>query len=429
MNFDTNQISSPSLDKAVLAYKKEQFDQAESECSRFLQETPNNANAMYLFGLILQKQGKNDLAIDYINKAIATDASQIASFQATLSAPIEEETDLSPESDQEDDPFKATRELLKRFEQEQRSTTEKTDSYNIDESPFSINPPSNQSISLSKGNADLLPFIQQLYADNFSAVILFWPGVDSSTIGNLNQFPGMKFCIRHDERKSHEYYTEFLKDLKLRSMSIVTDEKIMQTDYDAFIIPHASINDIEDPIQALSYKTLFIANDFINAPDRQILEETLKSKGCVQKDDQPNVFERKDQLANGEKLFAEGKVDEAVQCFEKVLAQDPNNTDAHNNLGVISYAVGNMESAEIFFLKTLEINPNHVNALMNIADVYTASGHINEAAKYLTKAVDLEPKKPEVWASLSSFYQRIGSNEEAEAAKQKSESLMQNQQD
>ncbi|KPA13613.1 hypothetical protein MHK_006180, partial [Candidatus Magnetomorum sp. HK-1] len=72
MNFDTNLVQAPSLDAAVLAYKKAQFDQSESECSRFLQENPSNANALYLFGLVLQKQGKNDLAIDYINKAIAT---------------------------------------------------------------------------------------------------------------------------------------------------------------------------------------------------------------------------------------------------------------------------------------------------------------------------------------------------------------------
>ncbi|KPA12381.1 hypothetical protein MHK_007411, partial [Candidatus Magnetomorum sp. HK-1] len=161
--------------------------------------------------------------------------------------------------------------------------------------------------------------------------------------------------------------------------------------------------------------------------DRQNLEETLKSKGCIQKGDQPVVFERKDQLLNGEKLFAEGKVEEAIQCFEAILAQEPGNTDALNNLGVVSYGIGNAESAEIFFLKTLEIDPNHINALMNIADVYSATGLINDAARYLTKAIDLEPKNPDIWASLSSFYNKIGSHDESRAAQQKSETLKQAQ--
>ncbi|MBF0450624.1 MAG: tetratricopeptide repeat protein [Candidatus Magnetomorum sp.] len=422
MNFDTNLAHSSSLDKAVLAYKKQQFDQAEADCSRFLQESPRNANALYLFGLILQKQGKNDLAIDYINKAIATDAAQIAGFQATLSKPIEE--DIAPEIQEQndDDPFKATRELLKRFEKEQSNEQSTTPSV---QPSFSMNIP--EPGTFSADNSGLMPFIQKLYSENFSAVVLLWTGVESTTIGNLNQFPGMKFCIRHDERKSHEYYTTFLKDLKLRSMSIVTDKKIMQTNWDAFILPYTDINDAEDPIRNISFKSLYLANGFINAPNRQTLEETLKSKGCVQKNDQPGVYERKDQLLNGEQLFAEGKVEESIQCFEDVLAQDPENTDAHNNLGVISFALGNMESAEIMFMKTLEIDPNHINALMNIADVYSASGHINEAAKYLTKAIELEPKNPAVWTSLSTFYLKIGSNEEAEAAQKKSELLKQTQ--
>jgi len=445
MNFDTNLLNSPSLDEAVLAYKKGHFDQSENKCSSFLQENPNNANALYLFGLVLQKQGKNDLAIDYINKAIATDATQIAAFQSTLSEPINETIAHEPEivyqsKNDEEDPFKATRELLKRFENEQSVV----DNDVSPEPPAEISPqkevpsfPAEQpyfpTTSLDTqappvvDNSEIVSFIQKLYHDNFSAVVLFWPGVESTTIGNLNQFPGMKFCIRHDERRSHEYYTDFLKDLKLRSISIVTDEKVLQTDWDALILPYTDINDAEDPIRMISFKTLYLANGFLSAPDRQILEETLKSKGCIQMDNQPGVFERKDQLANGEQLFAEGKVEEAIKCFESILANEPDNTDALNNLGVVSYGIGNAESAEIFFLKALEVNPSHINALMNIADVYSASGLINESAQYLTKAIELEPKNPEIWASLSSFYNKIGSHEEAKAARQKSELLTQSQ--
>jgi len=452
MNFDNNPVNNnASLDSAIMAYQQNQFDRAEAECSHFLQANPDSANAQYLFGLVLQKQGKNDLAIDYINKAISTDAAQIATFQSRLLAPVQQnisaQTDeiqqsatqmnssQQPQTDDED-PFKATRELLKRFEKEQSAESFPTNNQAVggNQAPsmeanqqqgMSLNFPQSPITQTIADNSDLINFIQKLYTENFSASVLFWTGVESKTIGNLNQFPGMKFSVWHDEIKSHEYYTEFLKDLKLRSMSVITSEKAVQTQWDAFILPYTEINCSEDPVTNVSYKLLYLANGFMNAPDKQNVEATLKSKGCVPNSDSPCVFERKDQLSRGEKLFNEGKVEEAIQCFEEVLAGDPNNTDAYNNLAVVSYALGNAESAETFLLKALEIDPNNVNAMMNIADIYCACGHINEAATYMTKAIELAPKNPDIWASLSSFYKQIGSEDEAQAAMKKSETLRQ----
>jgi len=462
MNFDNNPVNiNASIDSAVLAYKQNQYDRAETECRSFLQENPNNANALYLYGLVLQKQGNNDQAIDYINKAISTDAAQIATFQSRLIEPVQNnfpqqsqdinapsaqmvspqqpqqpQQPASPQSD--DDPFKATRELLKRFEREQSMDSSPSNNQEIGENqhsqsidnqqqPFSINMPQRSEFKSSVDNSQLISFIQKLYSENFSANVLFWTDVDSSTIGNLNQFPGMKFNVWHDEIKSHEYYTQFLKDIKLRSLSVITSEKVMNEQWDLLILPYTEIDCPQDPIGRVSYKYLYLANDFMNAPNRQMVEATLKSKGCVSKGDVPCVFERKDQLKKGESLFSEGKIEEAIQCFEDVLAGDPNNTDAYNNLGVISYSLGNAQSAETFLLKTLEIDPNHINALMNIADVYCAGGLINEAAEYLTKAVELEPKNPDVWISLSRFYKQIGSEDEAQSAMKKGESLQSNQ--
>jgi len=440
MNFDNNPFNNnSSLDSAVLAYKQNQFDRAEAECKNLLQGNPNNANALYLYGLVLQKQGNNNQAIDFINKAISTDATQIASFQSKLLEPVQNDMPVqcsnvqpAPQNNEgtDEDPFKATRELLKRFEKEQsiennQSMVEnqQTSWSDNQQKPFPPHTNQNSLYQPPADNSKLINFIQELYSINFSANVLFWPGVESKTIGNLNQFPGIKFNIWHDEIKNHEYYTEFLKDLKLRSMSVITNEKVDQTQWDALILPYTEIDCQEDPVRNVSFKSLYLANGFLNAPDRQTVEAKLKAKSCLPKAGEPCVFEREDQLSRGEMFFNEGKIEEAIQCFEKALADDPNNADAYNNLGVISYSLGNAQSAETFLLKTLEIDPNHVNALMNIADVYCASGMINEAAKYMTKAIELEPKNPDIWACLSNFYKRIGSEEESQAAMKKSESL------
>lgn len=43
----------------------------------------------------------------------------------------------------------------------------------------------------------------------------------------------------------------------------------------------------------------------------------------------------------GEQLFAKGDLAGAIACFRSVIANDPRDVDAYNNLGVIYWQQGN----------------------------------------------------------------------------------------
>jgi len=73
-----------------------------------------------------------------------------------------------------------------------------------------------------------------------------------------------------------------------------------------------------------------------------------------------------DQLERGEALFAEGKLDEAEKCFLSVIEKDPNNKEAHNNLGVIAFQRQDIKKAQNYFLTALKLDPFYQDAIDNL---------------------------------------------------------------
>ena len=57
---------------------------------------------------------------------------------------------------------------------------------------------------------------------------------------------------------------------------------------------------------------------------------------------------------------------DAQNCYQKVLQIDPNHENANNNLGVIFKELGEYQKAKDCYEKAIEINPNYVNAHNNL---------------------------------------------------------------
>ncbi|MBN9394966.1 MAG: tetratricopeptide repeat protein [Candidatus Melainabacteria bacterium] len=62
-------------------------------------------------------------------------------------------------------------------------------------------------------------------------------------------------------------------------------------------------------------------------------------------------------LDEAQRLYSEGRSDEAQRAFQSILSRDPNNVDALYNLGVISEEKGNVEAALVNYRKALSLNP------------------------------------------------------------------------
>jgi hypothetical protein len=75
-------------------------------------------------------------------------------------------------------------------------------------------------------------------------------------------------------------------------------------------------------------------------------------------------------LKQGEALFAEGRTGEAERCFLDILAADPSNREALNNMGVVRHAQGNLEEARRYFLEALSPGGHYPDALSNLEALF-----------------------------------------------------------
>jgi Flp pilus assembly protein TadD len=71
-------------------------------------------------------------------------------------------------------------------------------------------------------------------------------------------------------------------------------------------------------------------------------------------------------------LTTDGKSDQAVTIYEKLIAVEPDLPEAYNNLGLIYAAGGNLEKATKYFQLGLQTNPTYATLYQNLSTLYAA---------------------------------------------------------
>lgn len=107
-----------------------------------------------------------------------------------------------------------------------------------------------------------------------------------------------------------------------------------------------------------------------------------------------------DLLKQGELLFSQGKTDEAEEIFLRVIEHEPDNKEAHNNLGVVAFSRGDAEGAVIYFKKAVDSDPHYLDALVNLCEVLQSKGSMAEALPYIERAIALNPESESLCAVL-----------------------------
>ena len=97
-----------------------------------------------------------------------------------------------------------------------------------------------------------------------------------------------------------------------------------------------------------------------------------------------------EKIRTGEALFSQGKMTEAIQCFENLLTTDPSNVEALNNLGVVAFQLDDISTAENIFTKSLQIHRRHMDSLINLAEICIAKGQTDHAENLLKKATGIK---------------------------------------
>jgi tetratricopeptide (TPR) repeat protein len=95
-----------------------------------------------------------------------------------------------------------------------------------------------------------------------------------------------------------------------------------------------------------------------------------------------------------------GLADHALAAFERTLSRQPDQPDAHYNIGVILQRRGDPAGARARYLEALELQPDFVDARANLGVIAAEAGRFDEAAAELEHVLELRPDHTEALIDL-----------------------------
>ncbi len=116
----------------------------------------------------------------------------------------------------------------------------------------------------------------------------------------------------------------------------------------------------------------------------------------------------------GLREFRVGRYEEAERAFERVLQAEPDNADAHLNLGLTCQRLGRLEDAADSFQLALVARPDFAEAHFNRGVVALERGGREVAARSFESALAARPDYPEALSNLGYVQTRLGQAREAE---------------
>ena len=96
----------------------------------------------------------------------------------------------------------------------------------------------------------------------------------------------------------------------------------------------------------------------------------------------------------GNSLLHQGRVDEAVERFQKALALEPESAYSRVGLGIACCKKGRVDEAIVLFQKALEIEPNIAEAQYDLGCSLLQIGRGDEAMVHFQKALEIAPDFP-----------------------------------
>ncbi len=129
------------------------------------------------------------------------------------------------------------------------------------------------------------------------------------------------------------------------------------------------------------------------------------------------------QVTTATALMDVGRLDEAVELFQKILQDAPNDITALNNLGITSLRLGRLDEAEVVLREAVSVRPDYFPTHMNLAMVLRSTGNTEAALAHAERAAKLAPAVAAPLRMKASLLILLARLEEALAALRKAQRL------
>jgi tetratricopeptide (TPR) repeat protein len=128
----------------------------------------------------------------------------------------------------------------------------------------------------------------------------------------------------------------------------------------------------------------------------------------------------------GNILRVQGRLAEAMTCYERALTLAPGSVDTLYNLGNTYQDLGRPEQAIVYFERALRLNPAAIELHNNLGTALQDVGRLDEAIDCYRKALALRPEAVETLVNLGSALRAGGELEAAQACYERALTLRPN---
>lgn len=111
----------------------------------------------------------------------------------------------------------------------------------------------------------------------------------------------------------------------------------------------------------------------------------------------------------------QGRLDDAVHEFQRVLALNPGDTEAHNGLGSALFRQGRSAEAMDQYREAIRLDPGFADAYYNLGEALSQANKMAEAIPAYEKAIQLNPDASDAHYNLGRALARTGKLREAVA--------------
>jgi tetratricopeptide (TPR) repeat protein len=115
----------------------------------------------------------------------------------------------------------------------------------------------------------------------------------------------------------------------------------------------------------------------------------------------------------GNAVLQLGRVAEARDQYQEAVRLRPGFAEAHQNLGVVLSRLGQRQEAREQWEQAVRIDPNYADALVNLGTALAQAGDMAGAAGHLTRALQIKPDNVEALDDLGNVMMGLGRVQEA----------------
>ena len=128
-------------------------------------------------------------------------------------------------------------------------------------------------------------------------------------------------------------------------------------------------------------------------------------------------------VREGERLFGEGRLDEARAMFLSATEECPGNAMAWNNLAVIAINENSDREAEKYLRRALEIKSDLLEASFNLVEIYCFRGQWAKAIREIERILEIKPGDLPATKALARVYMAMGDPGRAKEVLDESQNL------